>query len=299
MLRSLCFFVNKPFTKRQMLYQHFSTVQHQINCKSVKEGEIPEKTDIAARKESQSKDVRKNQLDLPYRSRLFEKTINPHTHMRKSSFRSTLAIIPLEPVMSLADPRADPKVSFLDLIDLEEIEEIEENLKIKEILQQSKEEENPSQQTSYDAETAKKTETSEIQKPGTSRPSHLQVQDARTSTSIPDTETMKQSKKKLSNAETLQDTETPTEIYPENRSTTPLDNRCLGEDSQEIQIQLMQKQTKLSTFEEIIIAMFELPENIKELVPATYPHSRSNTRSTLHCHLKKSTFWITSQTLTV
>ena len=174
MLRSLCFFVNKPFTKRQMLYQHFSTVQHQINCKSVKEGEIPEKTDIAAEKKP-IKRCEKKPVRSTYRSRLFEKTINPHTHMRKSSFRSTLAIIPLEPVMSLADPRADPKVSFLDLIDLEEIEEIEENLKIKEILQQSKEEENLSQQTSYDAETAKKTETSEIQKPGTSRPSHLQA----------------------------------------------------------------------------------------------------------------------------
>ena len=36
-----CWTCNKPFTKRQLLYQHFSTVQHQINCKKLQEGEIP------------------------------------------------------------------------------------------------------------------------------------------------------------------------------------------------------------------------------------------------------------------
>ena len=36
-----CWTCNKPFTKRQMLYQHFSTVQHQINCKKFHQGEMP------------------------------------------------------------------------------------------------------------------------------------------------------------------------------------------------------------------------------------------------------------------
>ena len=79
---------------------------------------------------------------------------------------------------------------------------------------------------------------------------------------------------KLSNVETLQDTETSTEIYSEiyseTRSTAPL-NTGAGEDSTEIQIKQMQKETKPSTFEETIIEMFGLPENIKELIPATSP----------------------------
>ena len=56
--------------------------------------------------------------------------------MRKprSSLRSTPAIIPLEPVIPLADPRTDPKVGFLDLVDLEEIQKIEESLQITELL---------------------------------------------------------------------------------------------------------------------------------------------------------------------
>ena len=51
----------------------------------------------------------------------------------------------------------------------------------------------------------------------------------------------------------------------------------LGEDSQEIQIQPMQKHTKLSTFEETIIEMFELPENRTSTSNFTY--SKSNPRS--------------------
>ena len=50
------------------------------------------------------------------------------------------------------------------------------------------EEEDSSQQTSKDAEIDKKTETSEIQKPSTSRSSQSQAQDISTPTSDPDTE---------------------------------------------------------------------------------------------------------------
>ena len=42
-----CWTCNKPFTKRQMLYQHFSTVQHQINCKKSHQGEMPEEEEKA------------------------------------------------------------------------------------------------------------------------------------------------------------------------------------------------------------------------------------------------------------
>ena len=122
--------------------------------------------------------------------------------MRKprSSLRSTPAIIPLEPVMPLADPRTDPKVSFLDLVDQKEIQEIEENLQITELLQQLKEEANPSKQITSDAEMKEKTENNEIQKPCTSRPSDLQVEDIGICTRDSDKETRMQ--------ETMQDTET-------------------------------------------------------------------------------------------
>ena len=63
----------------------------------------------------------------------------------------------------------------------------------------------------------------------------------------------------------LQDTETSTEIYPEiypqTRSTTSLATGA-REDLTEIQKQ---------TFEETIIEMLGLPENIKILIPASSP----------------------------
>ena len=148
-----CWTCNKPFTKRQMLYQHFSTVQHQINCKRLREGEIPQNTETTMEKKP-IKRCEKKEVRSTYRSRLFERRVNHHPYVRKPrcSLRSTSAIIPLKPVMPLADPRTNLKVSFLDLVDLEIIEIIEENLKITELFQQLKEEENSSRQTSRDAE---------------------------------------------------------------------------------------------------------------------------------------------------
>ena len=58
-------------------------------------------------------------------------------------------------------------------------------LKITELLQQSKEEVNLSQQASLDAEIEEKIEISEIQKLCTSRPTYPQVQDTNTSTRDP------------------------------------------------------------------------------------------------------------------
>ena len=57
-----------------------------------------------------------------YRRKLMERSIRAHPYVRKpiSSLRSTPAIIPLEATMPQADPRTDPKVSFLDLIEVEE-----------------------------------------------------------------------------------------------------------------------------------------------------------------------------------
>ena len=190
-----CWTCNKPFTKRQMLYQHFSTVQHQINCRRFREGEIPQNTEDTSRKKPIEK-YEKKEVRSTYRSKLFERTVNHHPYVRKPrcSLRSTQTVIPLKPVMPLADPRTDPKVSFLDLVDLEEIQEIKENLKITELLQQLKEEVNSSKQTTLDAETEEKTEISGIQKPRTSRPSDLQAQDTNISTKDPDKEIKMESK---------------------------------------------------------------------------------------------------------
>ena len=34
-----CYTCNKPFTKREILYQHYKTVLHQINCKKAQKEE--------------------------------------------------------------------------------------------------------------------------------------------------------------------------------------------------------------------------------------------------------------------
>ena len=101
--------------------------------------------------------------------------------------------------------------------------------------------EEPNQQVCNEAETVKKTETSEIQKPGTSGPSDPQAEDHKILTSNPDTETPVIYR----------------EIYPQTRSTA-----LLEENPTEIPDQ---------TFEETIIEMFGLPENIKELIPVYSP----------------------------
>ena len=109
----------------------------------------------------------------------------------------------------------------------------------------------PSLPICNEAETVKETETSEIQKPGTSRPSELQSEDINIPTSKSDRE-----EEILPDAET---SEIYQEIYPQTRSTALLEDTATG----------MQKQT----FEESIIDMFGLPEkrSIKELIPASSP----------------------------
>ena len=90
--------------------------------------------------------------------------------------------------------------------------------------------------------------------------------------------TVKECNLEVPNTETDQDPETSTkiypEIYPETRSTAyaalPVSTRS-QEEITEIQIQPTQKQSNLSNFVETLIEMFNLPENIKELVPASSP----------------------------
>ena len=127
-------------------------------------------------------------------------------------------------------------------------------------------------------ESEDNTETLQIQKQNTSRSEILQAQSTTTQSNDPDMNTMKEGILNVPDTETRSNPETITEIYPgiypETRSTTyapPLASTSSQEEITEIQIQSTQKQAKLSIFEETIIEMFNLPENIKELVPVSSP----------------------------
>ena len=180
----------------------------------------------------------------------------------------------------LVDPRTDPKVSFLDLIEIEE--EIEDasrstkdSLNGAKIGEESKtEEEEDSQTTEYEDNP----ETPQIQKQNTSRSEMLQAKPTTPHSNDPDMTTMEKDISKVPDTETRPNPETSSEIYPEiyptTRSTTcatPLASTSFQEDIPEIQIQSTQKQSKLRIFEETIVEMFNLPENIKELVPVSSP----------------------------
>ena len=121
------------------------------------------------------------------------------------------------------------------------------------------------------------TETLKIQKQNTSRSEILTVQSETALSKDPDTDTMKECSMKIPNTETTQNPETPPEIYPEiypeTRSTayaTLPASTSSQEEITEIQIQPIQKHSKLSIFETLIV-MFNLPENIKDLVPVSSP----------------------------
>ena len=199
-----------------------------------------------------------------YRRRLMERPIRIHPYDRKpvSSLRSTPAIIPLKATIPQADPRTDPKVSFLDLIEIEaEIkedvkttkktckEELQSKIEVRKIEQFEETEDNP--------------ETPQIQKQPRSRPENLQVQATENILNNPDMNTVKECPLKMPNTETDQDPETSTEIYPEmypeTRSTayaaSPTSTSS-QEEITEIQIQPTQQQSNPSNFEEILIEMF-------------------------------------------
>ena len=204
---------NKPFTKRQMLYQHFSTVQHQINCRKLQQGEIPKIEEKSKEMQHIGRNTENNGKSA-YRRRLMERPIRTHPYVRKpvSTLRSSPAIIPLEATMPQADPRTDSKVSFLDLIDIEsEIDEtvktIGDTLKEDKIDVQSKIEVGKILQSE---ESEDNTETSEIQKQNTSRSGILPAQLNTTPCNDPDMNTTKECILKVPDTETRQNPETET-----------------------------------------------------------------------------------------
>ena len=90
--------------------------------------------------------------------------------------------------------------------------------------------------------------------------------------------TMEKDILKVPDTETRPNPETTSEIYPgiypSTRSTTcasPPASTSSPEETTEIQIHPTQKHSKLSIFEETIVEMFNLPENIKELVQVSSP----------------------------
>ena len=188
-----CWTYNKPFTKRQLLYQHFPTVQHQINCKKLQEGEIPEIEEKPEEiKPIGRKTVKKGKT--AYRRRLMERPIRIHPYVRKSisTLRSSPAIIPLEATMPQADPRKDPKVSFLDLIDIEA--EIEDTSRFtRDTLKETKTEEESNIEVEEDSQTTEhedNPETSQIQKQNTSISEMLQAQSTTPQSNVPNMNTM-------------------------------------------------------------------------------------------------------------
>ena len=116
-----CWTCNQAFTKRQLLYQHYSTVLHQLNCKKHNEGEIPEKEEKLIESAHSGRSTLKQAKS--YRKQLMERSVRFQPYKKKPlcSLRSTPAIIPLEPTCPQADPRTDPKVTFMDLVEDEEI----------------------------------------------------------------------------------------------------------------------------------------------------------------------------------
>ena len=211
-----------------------------------------------------------------------ERPIRLHPYEKKpiSTLRSTPAIIPLKATMPQADPRRDPKVSFLDLIDIEA--EIEDTFKITEnTLKEDKTDVEVKIQVEEDSqkkENEDNPQTPQIQIQNTSRSRILQVQSTTPQRNYPDMNVTKNDNFKAPDTETRLNPETSSEIYPEiyptTRSTacaTLPATTSFQEKITEIQIHSTQKQSKLSIFEETIIEMFNLPENIKELVPVSSP----------------------------
>ena len=208
-----------------------------------------------------------------------ERPIRIHPYVRKpiSNLRSSPAIIPLEATILQADPRTDPKVSFLDLIDIE----AEIGITTRSTSEDSKSGEESKIDVKKDCpitECEDNPETPQIQKLNISRSEILPAQPTTPQRTDPDINTTIEDLFKVPETETRPNLEATTEIYPEiyptTRSTTcaaPLASTSPQEEISEIQIQSTQKYSKLSIFEETIVEMFNLPENIKELVPVSSP----------------------------
>ena len=120
--------------------------------------------------------------------------------------------------------------------------------------------------------------TPQIQKQNTSRSVILQAKSTTPQSNDPDMNIMEKDIFKVPDTETIPNPETTSEIYPGIYPTTrptahaaPPASTSSPEETTEIQIQPTQKHSKLSIFEETIVEMLNLPENIKELVSVSSP----------------------------
>ena len=160
-------------------------------------------------------------------------------------------------------------MSFLDLIEIEA--EIE--ITSRSTLEDTKTKEESKIDLKKDCSTTEcedNPETPQIQKQNTSRSETLQVQPTTPQITDLDINATIEDLFKVPETETRPNPETTPEIYPEIyptiRSTTcatSLASTSHQEEIPKIQIQSTQKHSKLSIFEETIVEMFNLPDNIK------------------------------------
>ena len=279
-----CWTCNKAFTKRQLLYQHYSTVLHQLNCKKHNEGEIPEKIEESAHSGRSTLKQAKS-----YRKQLMERSIRFQPYKKKPlcSLRCTPAIIPLEPTCPQADPRTDPKVTFMDLV--EDDSEPPQSIGLNKNTEEQKIE-----QKTDGISLAVRNIDKDLQSVKSTKiyPQKLQLAQAATNTEIypeiypeeatttkikiypeiyPEMQHPNKEKEleittkdttKLNEASTESSTEIYPEIYPENSLGATRDSL---QSRREESTPKSQNFNELTKFEKEIIEMFEIPENIKEI----------------------------------
>ena len=290
-----CWTCNKAFTKRQLLYQYYSTVLHQLNCKKHNEGETPEKEEKLREFPHSSRSTLK-QAKL-YRKQLMERTVRFQPYMKKPlcSLRSTPAIIPLEPTCPQADPRTDPKVTFMDLVEdtteEDKPEKSPQSIEEKDATDEAKLDEILEflLSTEKEAQSVKSTEIYPEIYPLTER----EAQSVKTTKIYPETalseitkeesivkiypviypkgeqHSSKQEEPKNTNPDTdtsnearmERRTEIYPEIYPENSIGA---TRGSLQSRREESTPQRQNTKELSKFEIELIEMFEIPENFKE-----------------------------------
>ena len=277
-----CWTCNKAFTKRQLLYQHYSTVLHQLNCKKYNEGEIPEKEEKLKESPHSGRSTLKQAKS--YRKQLMERTLRFQPYMKKPlcSLRITPAIIPLEPTCPQADPRTDPKVTFMDLVEeeAETPEKSPQSIEEKNTTEEAKLEEilNFLLSTEKEAQSVKSTKIYSLTEKETQsvKSTEIYPELAPSTTTREEAEiypviypkekySSKQEESNITFPETDTSKETSmerrTEIYPEN--TTGATHGSLQSSGEESTPQ-RHNSTELSNFEKELIEMFEIPENFKE-----------------------------------
>ena len=111
-----CYTCNKPFTKREILYQHYKTVLHQINCKKAQneESEMPSQNTVS------QQPIDAQHTTEPYRKLLREKIV-PVIQIKPRPdvihLREEPAIIPLHTTVPQQDPRKAREITSLDIVD--------------------------------------------------------------------------------------------------------------------------------------------------------------------------------------